>query len=127
MQLFKTYLKLQTGTRIFFKLWNNLHFYNWAIQIYCSNFTVQAINPGKVIIVHMLSYQMLKKHNILIAAISVCREMFSVIQLKLIHVKHSSIETVLSNHKIMHMSVLMVSFLNLLASHIQLKNTLLRT
>lgn len=75
----------------------------------------------------MLSYQMLKKHNILIAAISVCREMFSVIQLKLIHVKHSSIETVLSNNKIMHMSVLMVSFLNLLASHIQLKNTLLRT
>lgn len=29
--------------------------------------------------------------------------MFSVIQLKLIHVKHSSIEIVLSNHKIMHM------------------------
>lgn len=46
---------------------------------------------------------MLKKHNILIAAMSVCREMFSVIQLKLTHVKHSSIEIVLSNHKTMHM------------------------
>lgn len=63
------------------------------------------MNPGKVISVHMLSYQMLKKYNILIAAISVCREMFSVIQLKLIHVKHSSIEIVLSNHKIMHVGV----------------------
>lgn len=51
----------------------------------------------------MLSYQMLKKHNILIAAMSVCREMFSVIQLKLTHVKHSSVEMVLSNHKTMHM------------------------
>lgn len=68
------------------------------------------MNPGKVITVHMLSYQMLKKHNILTAAISVCREMFSVIQLKLIHVKHSSIEILLSNHKIMHMGILMVSF-----------------
>lgn len=63
---------------------------------------VRPINPGKAITVHMLSYQMLKKQNILIAAVSVCREMFSVIQLKLTHVKHSSIEIVLSNHKTMH-------------------------
>lgn len=48
--------------------------------------------------------------------------MFSVIQLKLIHVKCSSIEILLCNHAIIHIFFSLVSLLNLLTSHIQLRN-----